>query len=58
MVSGSKKRVVEIADIAEIADLDRSLYNLLYDSLPHLPFSLEQFKPVQVTHYSDSKTLR
>ena len=35
--------------------LDRSLQNIFYDSLPHLPLSLERFKPVQVTHYSDSK---
>ena len=28
--------------------LDRSLHNLLYDSLPHLSLSLERFKPVKV----------
>ena len=37
--------------------LDRSLHNLFYDSLPHLPLSLERFKSVQVTHYSYSKAL-
>ena len=37
--------------------LDRSLHNLLDYSLPHLPLLLERFKPVQATHYSDSKVL-
>ena len=37
--------------------LDRSLHNLLDDSLPHLPLFLERCKPVQATHYSDSKVL-
>ena len=37
--------------------LDRSLHNLLYDSLSHFPLSLKRFKPVQDTHYSDSKAL-
>ena len=35
--------------------LDRSLHNLLDYSLPHLPLLLQRFKPVQATHYSDSK---
>ena len=37
--------------------LDRSLHNLLDYSLPHLPLLLQRFKPVQATHYSDSKVL-
>ena len=44
VVSGSKKQVIEIAWIEAFTI-----------SLPHLPLSLERFKPIQVAHYSDSK---
>ena len=41
--------------VQEMGQLDSSLHNLFHDSLPHLPLSLERFKPIQVAHYSDSK---
>ena len=52
--TGSKKRVTEIADIVTWTEA----FTIFWMTLCHtFPLLLERCKPVQATHYSDSKVL-